>query len=90
MPNPFTNETEITYYLPVDCNVDFEIFNLIGERIRRDVAGRDVACNVSTAGKMPKGKHSITFNSNDLPAGTYYYRLRTPGFEETKKMTVIK
>ncbi|MCF8370155.1 MAG: PKD domain-containing protein [Bacteroidales bacterium] len=78
-PNPFTNETEFSFYLPQDCKVDFDIFNIVGEKVA-----------VLISEEMMKGKHSLVFNSQDLAAGTYYYRLKTPDFEETKKMVVVK
>lgn len=79
VPNPFSGETEFSFYLPKDSKVEFDIFNLIGE---------EVATIISE--EKSKGKHSLTYNSQDLAAGTYYYRLKTPDFEETKKMVVVK
>ncbi|MEA3446492.1 MAG: SBBP repeat-containing protein [Bacteroidota bacterium] len=84
-PNPFSNETEFSFYLPKECVVEFEIFNLVGERVCADVARK-----VSAPGeKMPKGKHTIKFSNKNLPAGTYFYRLKTEGFEQTKKMVIM-
>ncbi|MEA3445533.1 MAG: T9SS type A sorting domain-containing protein, partial [Bacteroidota bacterium] len=79
VPNPFANETTISFYLPKDYEVDLEIFNLIGKRLI-----------VLLSEKMTKGKHSITFNSKNLPAGIYYYRLKTEEFEETQKMVLMR
>ncbi|MCF8374098.1 MAG: T9SS type A sorting domain-containing protein [Bacteroidales bacterium] len=79
VPNPFTNETNFSFFSPKDCKIELEIFNLIGKKVATVISE-----------EMAKGKHSITFDSKDLAAGTYYYRLRTSDFEETKKMVVIK
>ena len=87
IPNPFTSETEISFYLPKDCAVEIEIFNLLGERIVETLHATSLPGKPTT---FTKGHHSITFNSKNLPAGTYYYRLKTEGFEQTRKMVVIK
>ena len=88
IPNPFTGKTEISFYLTKDCGVEIEIFNLLGERIVVETRHALSLPRIPTT--LPKGRHSITFNSNNLPAGPYYYRLKTEGFEQTKKMVVIK
>ena len=79
IPNPFTLETEISFFLPVDCLVELNIFNLVGERVSALISE-----------EITKGRHSIKFNSTDLPAGTYFYRLKTPEFEKTRKMVLLK
>ncbi|MCF8374331.1 MAG: T9SS type A sorting domain-containing protein [Bacteroidales bacterium] len=79
IPNPFTNETEISFYLGKGCMVEIEIYNLLGKQVSEILSG-----------EMPKGKHMVNFQSKDLPAGTYYYRLKTPEFDQTRKMVWIK
>ncbi|MCF8371806.1 MAG: SBBP repeat-containing protein [Bacteroidales bacterium] len=87
IPNPFRDETEISFYLPKNCAVEIEIFNLLGERIVETLHATSLRGKPTT---LHKGHHSITFNSKNLPAGTYYYRLKTEGFEQTRKMVVMK
>ncbi|MCF8373245.1 MAG: PKD domain-containing protein [Bacteroidales bacterium] len=92
IPNPFTHETEISFFLPVDCLVEFDIFNLLGKRIiiENTVQTLHATSPPVESTTFPKGKHTIHFNSKDLPAGTYFYRLKTPEFEQTRKMILLK
>ena len=83
-PNPFDSETGISYYLPKDCQVELEVFNIIGEKI---ATGKGLPI---LSQNMAKGKHSIIFDRKDLPPGTYFYRLRTKEFEGVKKMVILK
>ncbi|MCF8371913.1 MAG: T9SS type A sorting domain-containing protein [Bacteroidales bacterium] len=78
-PNPYANETNISFYLPRDCRVEMEIYNLLGKQVAELISE-----------EMTQGKHGITFNSKKLPVGTYYYRLKTGEFEQTRKMVLIK
>lgn len=82
-PNPFSDKTEFSFYLPEDCFVELEVFNLLGER---------VALLISE--KKPYGRHSIVYNNNELMAGTYFYRIRTLEsdsyrIEQTRQMVIL-
>ncbi|MCU0333162.1 MAG: T9SS type A sorting domain-containing protein [Ignavibacteriaceae bacterium] len=41
-------------------------------------------------GMYESGYHKITFNANNLPSGTYIYRLESSDFVQVKKMMLIK
>lgn len=95
VPNPFTNETEISFYLPMDCAVELEIFDLLGNRVitSNNVETRHALSLHATtpqSANFPAGHHTINFKNNDLPPGTYFYHLKTPAFETTRKMVVMK
>ena len=36
------------------------------------------------------GVYSVTFNAVKLPSGTYFYRITTDNFVQTRKLLVIK
>ncbi|MEA3443168.1 MAG: T9SS type A sorting domain-containing protein, partial [Bacteroidota bacterium] len=76
-PNPFIGNTAIDFYLPEDCDVEFEIYNMLGEKL-----------TTLYSGEISSGNHKINFNGDKLSAGTYYYQLKTANFEETKKMVI--
>ncbi len=78
-PNPFNPTTVISYQLSADSQTKLEIFDSIG---------RLVATLVDE--KQSAGTYSYNFNAEELPSGTYAYRLTTDGFSETKKMLLIK
>ncbi|MEA3443460.1 MAG: T9SS type A sorting domain-containing protein, partial [Bacteroidota bacterium] len=84
IPNPFTGETEISFYLPYECDVELEIFNVTGSQVEKI---HEFSLPDAT---LQPGKHTIKISSKTLTPGTYYYRLRTADFEDTKKMVVIK
>ena len=78
-PNPFTHETEFSFYLPEKTQVEFTILNLLGETL-------EILINE----KMEAGKHSLKYQTKSLSAGSYYYKLETPDFNETRRMMIIK
>ncbi len=40
--------------------------------------------------QLAAGNYRYDWNAYDLPSGTYFYRLETAEFSETKKMILIK
>ena len=78
-PNPFTGQTEFSFYLPKPCKVEFELFNIIGEKV-----------GTLASENFESGKHSLIYRSGSLSPGSYYYRLQTPEFSQTRKMTILK
>jgi hypothetical protein len=84
LPNPFNPETNISYYLPKDCQVELTVYNVLGRKVRTLFEGYDYA-----------GTHTITWNGkaddgSQLGSGIYFYRLRTDLFDQTKKMVLMK
>ncbi len=75
MPNPFTEETQINYYLPEQMNsAVLYIYDMQGSQIK-------------SIGIFKKGNGSITINGNELKPGMYLYSLLIDGKEiDTKKM----
>jgi hypothetical protein len=41
-------------------------------------------------GFKPAGPHTVTFNTVELPAGTYYYTLKHNGGSITRMMTIVR
>ena len=78
-PNPFNPSTSISYILPKDSFVTLEIFNSLGQRVEQLVSTQQSA-----------GKYVIKFDGSNMSSGTYFYKLTTPSFSETKKMSLIK
>jgi flagellar hook assembly protein FlgD len=64
--------------------VQLSVYNLQGQEVRTLISGQ----------KNP-GRHAITWNGRDnfgkpVPSGVYLYKLRVNGYEETRKMTLMK
>jgi len=84
VPNPFNPSTTIEYTLVESGQVNMTIF---------DTSGRIVITLVDTY--LDKGPTSVLWNGTDstgkqVGSGTYFYRLKTGDFTETKQMTLIK
>ena len=75
VPNPFTNNTEIRFYIPDEAGrAGIYIYDMVGSQIMKiDVTSR--------------GYSSITVHGNQLKAGMYMYSLLVNGREvDTKRM----
>ncbi len=84
MPNPFKNRTLINYALPRDCNVEIEVFNVMGRRVRTLVNGYQSV-----------GYKSVTWDGTDengkkLPQGVYFYELKASKHTFVKKLILLR
>jgi len=78
-PNPFNDETRISYQLPKAGFVTLKIY---------DVLGNETATLVNS--KQPAGIHTFDFDASGLPSGIYYCRLSFDNQVKTNKMLLIK
>jgi uncharacterized protein (DUF362 family) len=78
-PNPFNASTIIEYRMPRDGYVSLEVYNSMGQRIE-----------VLVDGWRTRGAHMASWNARKRASGAYFYRFRTDGFEETRKMVLIR
>lgn len=83
-PNPFTDAVTIRYSLAAQQQVQVEVFNLLGQRVRRLVD--------DTRGA---GTYELTWDGTvhaGRPAGSgvYFVRLTAGDFTATRKMTLVR
>lgn len=88
-PNPFNPETVLSYQLPVVCEVDLTIYNLLGEKVAQLVAGR-----------QPAGTYQVLWNGRSqsgaaLASGVYLARFSAVAegqqpYRETRKLLLVK
>lgn len=78
-PNPFNPTTNIRFSLPQATNVQLIIYNSMGQEVKSLVNEYKNA-----------GSYTVDFNASSLASGTYFYKLITNEFTETKKMTLVK
>lgn len=78
-PNPFNPTTKINFDLAKSSNVRLVIFNSLGQEVETIFEG-----------VKPAGSYQADFNGSSLSSGTYYYRLETDYYTETKKMQLVK
>ncbi len=78
-PNPFNPVTKIRFDISKASNVKITVF---------DVTGRVVSIPVN--GYTQAGTFETDFDASKFSSGTYFYRLETERFTETRKMILIK
>ena len=82
-PNPFSPETQISFELPRAGKVELGIYAPDGRLVRKLVTGDHLA-----------GRHTVRWDGmNDagqrVSGGVYFYRLQTPGIEESRRMILL-
>jgi photosystem II stability/assembly factor-like uncharacterized protein len=78
-PNPFNPSTTICFELQKEVNVCLRVFNTLGQLVATLVDE-----------PMRAGTYNVRWDASKIPSGTYFYRLQTTGFVETRKMIVVK
>ncbi|MCP4582667.1 MAG: T9SS type A sorting domain-containing protein [candidate division Zixibacteria bacterium] len=83
-PNPFNSATTISLQISQPGDVILDITNILGQLIQ----------TVSIPRAQP-GQYSILWSGfdkdgRDLPSGLYFYQLKTPEGELTRKMTILR
>lgn len=78
-PNPFNPATSIEFSVPEKGQVTLRVY---------DILGREVETLVNDV--LLAGKHRALFDATRLASGTYFYRLQSGNFIDTKKMILLK
>jgi len=78
-PNPFNPSTNLEFGISKSGYVSLKIY---------DVLGKEVVTLVNA--NLQPGTYKYDFDASGLTSGIYYYTLRTQGFTETKRMSLIK
>lgn len=79
VPNPFGDETTISYNVSGVASVKFEFYDAGFKLVKEETV------------KVPKeGKYTYIFKSTGLAAGIYFYRFTAGNYVEVKKMAIVK
>jgi hypothetical protein len=83
-PNPFNPSTRFSFTLPIYSRVDVAVFNMRGERVR-----------TLYADYLLPGTHQAVWDGTNehrqsVPSGVYFYRLKAQGFQQTRRMLLIR
>jgi len=83
-PNPFNTQAVITYALPRNSLVTLTIHNILGQKVRTLVDGRE-----------PRGYHRAVWDGrNDtgeiVSSGIYLYRLKAGDQESIRRMSLLR
>ncbi len=84
VPNPFNPATTINYYLPGNCPVLLEVF---------DISGRRIAALINES--QIQGSYSVEWhgqdqNGNPVSSGVYFYRLKAGKETISRKMILLR
>ena len=78
-PNPFTSSATVTYSLQHPEPVQFALYDALGRVVQ-----------TLDEGFKEAGTHEILISGDDLPTGTYYYRIHTSSTQKTHTLTRIR
>jgi hypothetical protein len=84
-PNPFNPTTNISFSIPMELDIQVNIYNLLGQRVA-----------TFNEGQLNAGTYNIRWNGRDqmgnpLASGIYFYELQAGNqFKQIKKMTFVK
>lgn len=88
-PNPFNPETWIPYQLSIQSDVEINIYNSLGSKIRTLKLGN------KTPGYYISKSEAAYWDGKDetgemVPVGIYFYQLKAGNLCETRRMVLIK
>ena len=83
-PNPFNPATSISYSLSQESNVQIDIFNVKGQKVKQLLSDQ-----------LSAGQHITVWNGKDdagksVTSGVYFYKMKAGKFVSTKKMILMK
>ena len=84
-PNPFNPVTRISYELHKSCNVNLDIYNILGQKVKTLVHNRF----------QQKGAYAVSWDALDdrgrmVASGVYIYTIKADNYRSSKKMLLIR
>ncbi len=81
-PNPFNPTTNISFSVLEEETATIEIFNAIGQSVKK-------------YSKFQSGNHEISWDGTDnngqkVSSGIFFYKLQSPSVNQTNKMILLK
>ncbi|MBT4370234.1 MAG: T9SS type A sorting domain-containing protein [Candidatus Marinimicrobia bacterium] len=78
-PNPFNPITQIQYEMKSAGQVNMELFDIRGAKVRTLINEQ-----------KPAGSYEFTFDGLQLSSGIYFYSMTANGFTKTRKLVLMK
>jgi len=78
-PNPFNPKTFIEYRIPKDGYVKIEVYNERGQIV-----------DVLVDRWQKQGAHVVSWSAERKASGIYFYRFKTDGVDEIRKMVLVR
>ncbi len=79
IPNPFNSQTTLSFNLPKAGNVQMDIFDINGRKVKTLIDGF-----------TNTGSHSVNWEAHDISAGLYIVKLTASGKSHAQKIAVLK
>ena len=76
-PNPVSETLSVSYYLPQNSDVTFDIYNMLGAKVKTIVFE-----------KQTQGKHESPLDFDNLSNGVYFLKITSAGSSEIVKLNV--
>ena len=92
-PNPFNHSTTISFSLPENTkNAEIIIYNFKGQKIKTFPVILSMSSRAESGGERQSSIQWDGTNENNQPvsSGTYFYRIQSGDFTETKKCILLK
>ena len=77
-PNPFSNETTITVESIVPGDFQFEVFDLVGQRLHAQLS------------RLDAGVYEFSFDGSHLPNGSYFYSIGNRDGKVSRRLVVAR
>ncbi|MBC8043559.1 MAG: T9SS type A sorting domain-containing protein [Rhizobacter sp.] len=78
-PNPFNPATYIRFSLDRSGEAQLKVYDALGREVRQVINQI-----------LEAGEHEVRFDAKTLTSGTYFYRLTSGGFRQTRRLTIVK
>ncbi|MBT8400590.1 MAG: T9SS type A sorting domain-containing protein [Rhodothermia bacterium] len=78
-PNPFNPTTNIRFSLREAGEIHLAVFDIVGRHVK-----------TLATGNFSAGSHDVSFSADNLPSGTYVYRLRTEAGLKAGTLILLK
>jgi hypothetical protein len=83
-PNPFNSTTNIEFSLPGRSNVQINVFNILGQKVKTIINQ-----------EKSVGRYSIQWDGTNsygsaVASGIYFYQIKTDDYSEARKMILLK
>jgi len=78
-PNPVSGNTTIEFFIPERQHVELVLYNQFGQAVKTFLDASQLA-----------GYHEVNLDCSGLPAGQYFYKMRTASYSISKQLMVIK
>ncbi len=83
-PNPFNNATTIGFRISRSGDITLEISNILGQKVY------SLSMPDALTGQYKIYWNGVDNDNNSLPSGLYFYQLRTPERNLTRKLAIIR